>query len=175
MKKMTLYSLNPAEYPNIEMDFVVTTAIGTRDFVKPEVIKAQKNVPVHAVQAKEDTEVVTRPRIEVDGKLYYIVETKNVAHAGDWVVTNPDGEMYVITGSKFPSKYEAAENGMYIPTEGPKTFQQTNENICFVASWGETQFVPAGSYVCTSYGPGEEYGVTNFAFDKTYEIQTPTM
>lgn len=174
MKKI-LYSLNPQEYPNIEMDFIVTTAVDSLQFTSPEVINAQKTVPVHAVQAQADVEVVTRPRVEVEGKLYYIEETKNVAHAGDWIVTNPDGEQYVVSAAKFPAKYSDIGNGQFVPTEGPKTFQQTTENVCFQASWGATQFVTAGSYICTAYGPGEEYGVSNFAFNKTYEIQTPTM
>ena len=174
MKKI-LYSLNPQEYPNIEMDFIVTTAVNSLQFTSPEVINAQKTVPVHAVQAQADVEVVTQPRVEVEGKLYYIEETKNVAHAGDWIVTNPDGEQYVISATKFPAKYSDIGNGQFVPTEGPKTFQQTTDNVCFKASWGATQFVTAGSYICTAYGPGKEYGVSNFAFNKTYEPETPIM
>ncbi len=199
MKTTTLYSLNPEEYPNIEMSFEETTAAESTNFANPEIIKAKKTAPVQAEKLTEDRVVDTRPRVEHNGNYYTFSETKNTAPAGSWVITNPDGEQYVIkdkvkyvkdgngniveenghpktevitADSQFTSKYAPAENGLYVATESGKTFQQVTSNICFEASWGELQFVPAGSYVCTAYGPGEEYGVTNSAFDATYEIET---
>ena len=47
------------------------------------------------------------------------------------------------------------------------------KNITFKASWGEQIFAPAGSMLCIEYGAGEEYSVTNSAFESTYEVESP--
>ena len=193
--KKTLYSLNPSQYPDIEIDFIPTTAEKTADFADPEIIEARKTAVVQARKLTKEEKIDSRPRVVVDSKPYVFTETTNTAPAGSWVITNPDGEDYVIKdkykevtnpdGTKtkvlvtadeqFQAKYQPTENG-YIATEGPKKFRQVSHfDICFEASWGETQFAPKGSYICIEYGPGEEYSVTNSAFESTYQIETPVM
>lgn len=187
MKKV-LYSINPQEYPDIEIDFVETTAAGARKFTTGQIIEAKKTAEVQATQLKEETVVDTRVRTVVDGKVYVFEETTNKAPAGAIVITNPDGEQYVIkdkfdknTGDliksaseQFNSKYQRTDTG-FVSTEGSRHFMSITENITFQASWGEQIFAPAGSMLCIEYGEGEEYSVTNSAFESTYELDTPLM
>ena len=52
-------------------------------------------------------------------------ETLNTANAGDWIVTNPGGEKYVVPAAKFPKKYEPCPelgDGWYKPTGGVQKF-----------------------------------------------------
>ena len=181
--KKTLYSLDES-YPNIEIDFEETTAPESTKYSDGEIIMARKTAVVQARKLEKEEVVDTRPRASVDGKTYVFSETKNTAPAGSWVITNPDGEEYVIkdkvkngqvvatADEQFSAKYSQTPEG-YVSTEGPKHFVRIDSDICFKASWGETQFAPKGSYICTEYGPGEEYSVTNSAFDATYQIVLP--
>ena len=184
--KKTLYSLHPDQYPDMEKEFTETTAEGTRQYTTGQVILARKTAVVQARVLTEDTVVDTRPRVRVDGREYTFSETLNTAPAGSIVITNPDGEEYVLKDKykdgvlvktaeeQFAAKYQAVEGG-FVAIEGPKHFEVTTQDICFAASWGEMQFAPAGSYICTEYGPGEEYSVTNSAFEATYEPEVSTM
>lgn len=199
--KKTLYSLHPDQYPDMEKEFTETTAEGTRQYTTGQVILARKTAVVQARVLTEETVVDTRPRVRVDGREYTFIETLNTAPAGSIVITNPDGEDYVLKDQwktlkidgvvqydengqekkylvtaqeQFAAKYQAVEGG-FVAIEGPKHFEVTTQDICFAASWGEMQFAPAGSYICTEYGPGEEYSVTNSAFEATYEPEVSTM
>lgn len=181
MKKI-LYSINPQEYPDIELDFAETTAVGARSYTTGEVIEAKKTAKVKATQLKEETVVDTRVRTVVNGKVYVLEETTNTAPAGAIVITNPDGEQYVIKDKykngqlvksaldQFNDKYAISDSG-FVSTEGSRHFMLIAENITFKASWGEQIFAPAGSMLCIEYGEGEEYSVTNSAFDSTYELK----
>jgi hypothetical protein len=60
----------------------------------------QKHVRVRAVQAKEDTRIVT----EVDGR----VEMEAVVPAGAWIIQNPAGEIYYNSAEDFEARYERA-------------------------------------------------------------------
>ncbi len=185
MKKI-LYSINPQEYPDIEVDFVETTASEARNFTTGQVVEARKTAEVSATQLQEETVVDTRVRTVVGGKVYVFEETTNKAPQGSIVITNPDGEQYVIKDKikdgqvvksaveQFNSKYTRTQNG-FVSTEGSRHFMPITENITFKASWGEQIFAPAGSMLCIEYGMGEEYSVTNSAFNSTYELDTPQM
>ncbi len=184
--KKTLYSINPQEYPNIEIDFVETTANGARSYTTGQVVEAKKTAEVQAVRLKEETIVDTRVRAVVDGKVYVFEETKNKAPAGAIVITNPDGEQYVIKDKfkdgqliksaidQFNDKYIKTKTG-FVSKEGLRHFMTITQNITFKASWGEQVFAPAGSMLCIEYGEGEEYSVTNSAFKSTYELDSSVM
>lgn len=58
-------------------------------------------------------------------------ETSNTANAGDWIVTNPGGEKYIVPAAKFPKKYEAAPeigDGWFKPTGGVQKFLELDED-----------------------------------------------
>ena len=40
------------------------------------------------------------------------LETRNVARTGDWVVTNPSGESYLVPGERFARLYAPSEDGL---------------------------------------------------------------
>lgn len=185
MKKV-LYSINPQEYPDIELDFIETTAPESRNYTTGQVVKAKKTAKVMATKLNEETVVDTRVRTVVDGRVYVFEETTNKAPAGAIVITNPDGEQYVIkdkykdgqlvksASDQFDAKYARIDNG-FVSKEGARHFMPVTENITFKASWGEQIFAPAGSMLCIEYGKGEEYSVTNSAFKSTYEIEPRIM
>ena len=68
-------------------------------------------------------------------------ETDNKANEGDWIVTNPSGEQYIISGKKFSARYEAtAEEGVYAAKGSCRAIVNPfGEPIEIMASWGSPQ------------------------------------
>ncbi|MBP5616216.1 MAG: hypothetical protein J6X06_00205 [Elusimicrobiaceae bacterium] len=100
------------------------------------------------------------------------VETTNVANPGDWIVTNPGGEKYIVPGDKFAKKYEPASElgeGWYKPTGGNQQFVQINQDMQVLASWGETQFIKKGGFLNVT-NPTDIYGVGEEEFHNTYKL-----
>lgn len=87
-----------------------------------------------------------------------------------WIVTNPGGEEYIVDDSTFKKKYEIdPENpSQYKPKGGPVLSTPLNENVEFVAPWGETMQVPVGGSLILS-GPTDIYGVHPKAMEETYK------
>lgn len=127
---ITLYSLNPEQYPNIEkeVEVIENTAAQIDEIASPTIVTAQKVTVVRARTAKAGEVVDTRPRVRVDGRVYTFSETRQTiseekANNGAVVVTNPDGEEYVIsTKEKFDKKYKQCAGG-YIAVDGQKPFR----------------------------------------------------
>ena len=174
-KKITLYSLNEKEYPNIEIEVEVIEETSTQidKLTEGKPFPAIKKAVVQAREAKAGEVVDTRPRVEVDGKIYTFSETKRTItekeqQNGAMIVVNPDGEEYVIGSSaKFGAKYEKTSKG-YVAIDGVKSFVRSNGNYSIKTSWGEEQIVLKGSCFCVQ-DQSDIYGVTNTAFDGTYE------
>lgn len=98
-------------------------------------------------------------------------ETTNVANAGDWIVTNPGGEKYVVPAAKFPKKYEPCPelgDGWYKPTGGVQKFLELTEDVSFICSWGEEQFIQAGGFINVT-DLGDIYGIARQEFFDTYK------
>ena len=173
-EKITLYSLNPQEYPDIvkEVEVIENTANQIDEIASPEVLTAQKVAVVKARMAKAGEVVDTRPRVSVDGKMYTFSETKQTiseekASQGAVIVTNPDGEEYVIKDkAKFDSKYKQCAGG-FMAIDGPKSFRVATKDCAIQTSWGETQYVLKGSALCVQ-DVNDIYSVTNAAFEATY-------
>jgi hypothetical protein len=102
-------------------------------------------------------------------------ETTNAAKAGDWIVTNPNGEQYIIGSEKFNSRYEmTAENGVY----AARGFCRAIRNpfgypIEIMANWGSPQTGDDHCLIadtCNAAGElsGEPYLIEAAAFAKTY-------
>jgi hypothetical protein len=72
-----------------------------------------------------------------------IVEVKeNIAKDGDWIVQNPGGESYIISGEKFHSRYELTDQDGVYAAKGycralPNPF---GVDIEIMASWGSPQY-----------------------------------
>ena len=119
------------------------------------------------VQAREAQEGEVIETILADGHK----ETSNKANAGDWIVTNPGGESYIVPGNKFGKKYEPApelSESWYKPTGGVAKFLQITEDISFICSWGEAQNMRAGSFICIT-SLDDIYGIAEQEFYDTYK------
>jgi hypothetical protein len=103
------------------------------------------------------------------------VETENVAHEGDFVVTNPSGEQYVVKESVFNARYvlEDVKIHVYKAKGVIKAFQYTDSDIEVVASWGEKVRGKAGCYIAMVFDDGEyntdRYLIGEKVFTETYE------
>ena len=121
---------------------------------------------VQAVQANGGEEVVTVLNNGAE-------ETKNIATAGDWIVTNPGGERYIVPQSKFAKKYVSAADelgeGWYKPAGGPQRFVQIYEDMDILASWGEVQHLKKGAYLNIT-NLSDIYGVAEAEFNDTYRL-----
>ena len=98
-------------------------------------------------------------------------ETSNAANEGDWIVTNPGGEQYIVAAAKFPKKYEPAPElgeGWYKPTGGVQKFVQLSEDTIFVCSWGEEQNINAGGFINVT-DLSDIYGIAEQEFYDTYK------
>ena len=119
---------------------------------------------VQAQQAKGGEEIVT---ILADGTR----ETTNVAKAGDFIITNPGGEQYIVDAQKFAKRYEAAMDlgaGWYKPKGAPQKFVKIDQDMIIVASWGEKQVLKKGAYLNVT-NLNDIYGVAADEFRGTYK------
>jgi len=173
-KTIKLFSLDEKLYPNIdiEIEIIEDTADKIEDISDKKVFPAIKTATVQARPAVAGEEVDTRPRVEVDGKIYTFSETKKTVteqeqNDGAMIVKNPDGEEYLIKSATiFKNKYEKTKSG-YVAIDGVKKFVKSNGNYAIKTNWGAEQIVLAGSYFCVE-DKSDIYGVTNIAFEKTY-------
>lgn len=126
----------------------------------------KKDVEVGARQVSEDASLTTQLS---DGH----IETTNVAHSGDYIVTNPGGEEYAMSEEKFLSKYEAVEgqNSRYKAKGEPIKAVQITEDIEFTAPWGERMSMRAGDWIVDA-GGGDRYGIGAKEFTETYKQYT---
>jgi hypothetical protein len=107
------------------------------------------------------------------------VETVNTAHPGDFIVTNPSGEQYILTAENFHSRYEATDElGVYQARGSIRVIKNpTGEPVEIIAPWGEPQFGDSDCYFAvTVAGPEDEvtsdrYIIENQAFLYTYKFR----
>ncbi len=120
----------------------------------------RKNVEVKARQA------TTREEIETA-----LDATQSVAEPGDWIVTNPGGEVYRVKDEIFKKAYKPKEDeeGTFIALGVPVKAVQVNEDIAFMAPWGSVQGVRSGGYIVERQDNKERYGIEKVAFESTYE------
>lgn len=130
----------------------------------------KKQGTVKARQAAEGEQVAT---VMASGH----TETTNTAKAGDWVVTNPNGEQYVIGSEKFESRYEATEeSGVYAARGYCRAIENPfGYSIEIMASWGSPQSGDEKCMIadtCDVAGilTGEPYLIEAEAFAKTYAL-----
>ena len=184
--KATLYAVSKGE-PNIEIEFREVDLVGAenleellKEVTDCKIITAKKSCEVSARRAEVGQVVDTRPRVNVNGKVYTMSETKRTITQEDvdknsMLVTNPDGEVYVVKGEKFERTYSFEHDSsdgeaIFRPIDDAKKFVTVTEDISFKAPWGETIFAPKGSKLCVEYLDSRDiYSVTNSAFESTYK------
>ena len=104
-------------------------------------------------------------------------ETDNTAKAGDYVVTNPSGEQYIIAGQTFIKRYESTdEAGVYQAKGSCRAIRNPfGQPIEIMASWGEPQTGDENCMIadtCDKNGEnmgGEPYLIDSNAFVETYK------
>ncbi len=147
------------------------------DRKSPEIMSALATAQVF----KKQGQVQGRPAV-VGEKIATVLasgatETTNTAKEGDWVMTNPSGEQYIITEAKFLGRYEATETEGVYQAKGycraiPNPFGHPVE---IMASWGEPQTGDENCMfadVCDADGNnmgGEPYIIEAKAFAETYK------
>ncbi len=132
-------------------------------------VRYRKLGVVHAERAVVTTPVVTTL---TDGT----IETKNQAQPGDYIVTAPAGERYVVKPDTFLARYapKPGEPGIYtalgqiIAAENPY-----RRPIAIMASWGERQRGAGDCMIADVFDPsegrrGEPYLIGRAEFEKTY-------
>jgi len=107
-------------------------------FAKKGEFKAQK--------VKEREEIST---VLADGT----VETVNWAEIGDMIVTNPDGERYILNSIEFGKRYRPTSQGSVYTSKGMirAIVNPTGRPIEIMASWGDPQFGAADCIIATVY------------------------
>jgi hypothetical protein len=150
------------------------------DRKSPEVIEALKDAPVYKKFG------MVKARIAQPGEKITTTlasgqkETENVANEGDYIMTNPGGESYIISEQKFLSRYESTkEDGVF----GAKGFCKAVKNpygkpVEIMASWGAPQTGDENALfadVCDESGnmSGEPYIIEGKAFEDTYRLYQP--
>jgi hypothetical protein len=108
------------------------------------------------VQAQRATEATPVETVLADGT----EETRNVAEPGDYIVTGPGGERYVVKPETFEARYVR------------KPFARP---ISIVASWGEHQHGAADCMIADVFDrvkgqrAGEPYLIGSAEFARTYK------
>lgn len=104
-------------------------------------------------------------------------ETTNTAEVGDFIITNPGGERYIVKPDKFNKRYGPKEGveGVYEAKGYCKAIKNpTGENVKIMASWGEIQTGDSECMFADTYDPetntlgGEPYIIEKTAFEQTY-------
>lgn len=139
------------------------------------IFRARKKGRVAARKAAASTEVVTR---------WNGAETKNVAEAGDWIVTalgqgdvamrDKQGEVneYVIKPAKFDELYTLADgapetpHGAVYAPKGEVSAIELPEGFDILAPWGERQRAESGYLLLNG---DDVYGNAKETFEATYE------
>lgn len=142
-----------------------------REGIKSGRLTVEEVAKFARIQARQGTlgeEVVTKMANGLEETRNSVKLDEKTGEPG-WVVTNPDGEQYIVEDSTFKKKYEIdPENpAQYKPKGGPVLSSPINEHIEFEAPWGETMRIECGGSLVLS-GPNDIYGIQKDEFEHTY-------
>jgi len=113
--------------------------------------------------AMEEQNIIT---ITSDGK-----ETRNVAHPGDYIITNPGGEQYVVKPTKFPSRYEIVEENLATCKGSCWGIEYEGDQFEFEAPWGEAMVCKNGDMLVSPDAElTEVYRIARKEFEETYKL-----
>lgn len=143
-----------------------------------QIMEAVKGVSVTAKQGVSGQLVKTFIRSDAGSDFF---ETKNIVKKDKngqpgWIVTNPEGERYIVKDEDFKAKYIQEDEGsnVYRPKGKPVLVAGVNEDVSFVAPWGEEMNIQADGFLVLA-GKDDIYGIQGPAFAKTYMItETPS-
>jgi len=135
---------------------------------KQNIQKYNKQGSVLARQTVIGEEIVT--------VLNGVAETKNTAKEGDVLLQGVQGEQYIMSESKFSSRYNvdkklSNEFQEYKATGSCFAYEYKGVPMEFMAAWNELMIVEPGDYLAapdSSYN--EVYRIEKEAFSKTYKL-----
>lgn len=142
----------------------------------PVIMEALADAPVFKKQGRVNAHRATVGERIVTTLKGGMKETENTAKEGDWIVTNPSGEQYIVSEKKFLDRYEPTdEDGTY----SAKGYCRAIVNpfgrpIEIMARWGSPQTGGADCMVvdtCDKDGSNrgnEPYLIDASAFRETY-------
>lgn len=103
------------------------------------------------------------------------VEAENTAYPGDWIVTNPGGEKYILSEITFKARYDSTEKeGVYRAKGKIKAvLNPYKKDITIIAPWGKEQHGAADCYVAALFDEEDiisthRYLIEHEAFHQTY-------
>jgi len=141
------------------------------NYNKNDIIKAYKYKIVKARVGKVGEKIKT---VMSNGLVETINTVKSDDKTGknDWVITNVEGEQYVIPHKTFEKKYNQLPNndGYYQPKGELVSVVKLKDNITFKASWKEDMKIEKGGFLVVS-NPDDIYGIKKEAFFNTYKIK----
>ena len=143
----------------------------------PEIMSALAEAPIFKKQGEVEAYPADLGQ-KVTTKLKSgLEETTNEAGVGDWRVTNPSGEEYIILGETFFNRYEETkEQGIYQAKGYCRAIKNPfGKPIEIMASWGKPQFGDENCMIadtCDAEGilDGEPYLIEDKAFAETYKL-----
>lgn len=144
----------------------------------PEIMEGIKNAPVYKKKGEVAAVIANGGEVIETILADGTKETTNTAEAGDFIVTNPGGERYIVKADTFNKRYEAkdGEEGVYSAKGYCKAIENPyQEDITMEASWGEQQTGDAYCMLADTYDPitgelgGEPYIIEERAFQDTYQ------
>lgn len=102
-------------------------------------------------------------------------ETRNIVKLDEktrkpgWVVTDPNGDEYIIEDSEFKNNYEIDPKNpdQYKPKGDPVLSTPIYEHIEFKAPWGKKMKIEAGDSLILN-GPNNIYGIPKSDFENSY-------
>lgn len=154
------------------------------DIASPEITAELAQAPIF----KKST-MVEAEKVETEREVRTVLkdgteETVNIAKPGDYVVTNPGGEQYVMSAEDFDKRYFAyegsgwsnIESNVYQAKGSVRAIQNpTGQPITITAPWGEEQHWDERCYVVSTYDPadpnsvsGDRYIIGHDEFHETY-------
>jgi hypothetical protein len=118
---------------------------------------------------------IAKARQEVVTLIRGVEETRNVARAGDRIITGDHGERYVVRKRKFASLYEPHPSGRGAYRSKARVRGLTlAENTEIIAPWGERQRAVKGGMIVRRIGrPRDIYLIEARAFARTYAPEKP--
>ncbi len=104
------------------------------------------------------------------------VETVNVVRDHqtnpDWVLTK-DGSntSWIVSDKYFRANYVPVKDDLFKPVPILREFVKTEEDICFLAPWGNEEKLQKGGYLCIS-NTDRIYGIQKEDFINTYVTES---
>jgi hypothetical protein len=98
-----------------------------------------------------------------------VEETRNVAQSGDYVLTGPKGEQYVLGKAKFEKLYRHIEGNVYETLPDAVQAVEVTQPLNFEAPWGGEMIAEVGDYIVYRSAT-DSYRVEREIFLDTYAI-----